>query len=335
MFLSLITGCAAAGTCSVDAPAGLVDPCPLVARAQAQDFGQERQVDKEEVRELLERFQQPATGLVPQEGSDVVDLADLLTGGGEEEDEEAIHLLRAFDAVDVLRGDERHQLQYWNAHFILERGDIVRGSRGSLLVIDYPDGTEVRTNGLIEMHVLTAADDPQRRLRIPQLEIALLLQLQETPTTLELPGGNVVSGQNSRVTIRNIDLRILEIRNTGPGSLSVQGPFLGDRVLDLEGGKLVQLPLFPATALPPTGPQHLHRFPDMTTSAARLPLSLAVSCSERVAVSRSGSSLQLEGIGPTEEVVSVHGARLRLEPGMTLHLRRAHLGKPSKEKERN
>ena len=235
-----------------------------------------------------------------------------------------MHLYRMNDPVEIQRGDVRRRLQYWDPHFVLEPGDEVRFGGKSVAVIDFPDGSYFRIKGRAIVRVQSQAEDELRILDVPLLDQRIVARPFEVPTRYRLPGGNEVRGSNTFLSIERFDLRVLRLRNTGPSSVEVRGPYLPAEQLILGGGQEVFLPT----------PDVVGRGPSGILQATEVPGSgphpMRVTAPQDVTLDQDGDLLLVTSEGPGSKVVSVSGARVILRPGTQMKLRRADLVEPNR-----
>ena len=229
----------------------------------------------------------------------------------------AIHLLRMADPVHVQRGAERTILYYWNRTRELQAGDLVLQGSQSRSELEFPDGGTLRCDGPAEYRVQSDAEADPHLVDLRRVEQIAVVRCFEVPWIVQLPGGNEMLAENTRVSVRWVDQRALEVRNSGPTPVTLRGPYLAGGALELGGGQWVLLPLFDVVLQLPRdveprsvnwddahGPSHALIGPD-----ARLEV--------------DGRTARLEASAGVPALVELAGSRLVLEPGRTLVLHRS------------
>jgi hypothetical protein len=201
----------------------------------------------------------------------------------------------------------------------------VQGPKGRS-IISTADGSEMRFDGVAVFRFLSEATAEECHLQVDRLEKFLRMKLFDTPTTVDLPGGNQLVGKGTLLSIYNHEFRAVEIRNTGPQSVELRGPFLGRQSLTLKGGQKVLMPVFQIIGQGPAGDAEQQVFADGGPSTTGLSVPVQVVSPRQVQVSMSGQTVELYGSGSAAGIARVVGARLRIAPGATVRLQRAPLG---------
>lgn len=279
------------------------------------------------VKQLLEQFRGvPKTPAAPTSASG---LEALLTGGAApavtEPANTVIHLQRMSDPVQLRREGRTQDLQFWDNDRELRQGDEVLLGGQAIAVVDFPDGTNLRMFGPMSLQIASAPDAPTRYLVIPRLEKTCLVQLFERPMVLALPGGNEIYGAGTALSLTVIDQRTLDVRNPGPGPVTIRSPIFGREGLVLEAAHRVLLPILEEVA-GPTGPLEEFRIEEAARSATQRAIPLQVWVPWQVRALVSEKTVELRGTGSIPGVVRVHGTLLHVGPGEVVRIKRAGLG---------
>jgi hypothetical protein len=234
-------------------------------------------------------------------------------------------LTRASDPIQILLASgERRELHYWDSRLELGAGDEVRQGGRACAILEFAEGAHFRVEGLAIWRLQSEASASPRRLEFSELTKSADFHLgrSSVDTVLTLPGGNELAGRNARITVRSIDLRAFEVRNTGPEPVVARCPYLGGRIVTLAPGQRV---LLPSLAEPSAYLAHLSHDASLFDDAHGR---LVVQAPEQVELAASGGSIEVKGRGAITGIARACGARMVVTPGSTLRLTRAPLGTP-------
>ncbi len=198
---------------------------------------------QKEIEALLKAFGSKPTG----------SLEALSLPGGEAAEPEII-FFRAHDLVEVLRGENRHTLQYWCPTWKTEISDRLRMGPSARGVLEFPNGATFVCEGPAELLIESSPADELNVLSVLRIQRFIRLETRASPTVVHLPLGNSLEAKDGNVTLVNVDLKTLEIKNSGPEPVVVTGPYVRDRRCELHGGQMLVLPLPPIVGLGPSGP---------------------------------------------------------------------------------
>jgi hypothetical protein len=249
-------------------------------------------------------------------------------GGGEtaaaqpQSEQRTVRVTRHSDLVQVVHLGIQRDLAYWDKVVEMVPGDEVRQGGKAVTVFDYPDGANYRFEGPATIRVTSDGLANPRLLEVDSLARFALFTFgkSEIDTVITLPGGNELAGRDARVSVNDLDLRAVEIRNTGPDPVVLRSPYLGATLLTVAAGQRVVLPVIPE---PSAFIPHLSH--DATAGDAERGR-LVVEAQPEIGLRVAGDSVELRGDGPVTAIARACGARLVLRPGETLTLTRVPLG---------
>lgn len=277
--------------------------------------------------ELLEKLQAARGGealvapTTAQPGGDVAPAAaPVLTA----------RLRRAADSVQVVRSDgSRRDLAFWDQTFELAVGDEVRQDSGrACALLEYPEGMRARFDGRSIWRMKSDALARPRQFAIDQLAHYGEFTLAEgVDTVIELPGGNEVAGNGTRLTLHDHDRRAIEVRVSGPLPVVVRTPYVGSRVITVAPGQRIFLPMLaePAAFVPHLSDER--RLFDDSRGCLR------VQVSDATTMTVGDQEIELSGRGSVPGIARACGARVVVRPGDTLRLTRAPIGFPRRQEQ--
>ena len=216
-------------------------------------------------------------------------------------------LTRLTDPVARLDGRARAEemLFHWDKSADLRRGDGLRqGVHADSEIYFVDDRSVVRVLGEAELRVGRTASGA-RTLDVVEMR-SFQVKVRERPLVIRLPGDTEVTATGTwfRVTLDPLDRRHV-IRNAGPGEVTVKGPVTPVREGGVLPGHEVEIPL----VVDPPSVLGVH---DDAWAGARIEVP------DGVRSEMNQSRLILSGSG----VARVGGARLKIQPGRTLMIRR-------------
>ncbi len=273
---------------------------------------------------LLAEREQPAV-VVPSETPPTPDAEDV-----DAVDPERFRALltRASDSIQIVRPDGlRRDLQYWDKVYALESGDEVRQDGRGCSLLEFEDGAHLRFDGEAIWRMTSHALANPREIEIVSLKryADLWFGRGGIDTVLYLPGGNDLAGNGTRLALLDRDRRALEIRVTGPNAVVVRCPYLGGRMLTVEPGQRIFLPVLAEPAA---------FVPDLVREATLFDEprgQLRVQAPEPIKLETRDAQIELIGSGPIPGIARACGARVVLRPGQTMRITRAPLGAPRRQ----